>query len=214
MDRITKFSMKNSSALFIIMAILFASGLYSSTQLKVENMPDVSFPVVLVQTTYMGAPKDVMDNITEPIEEKLANLEDLDSMSSTSSDNNSTIILMFNQGVDISVKKQDIQDQIQEVSLPELASAPKVSTFGASSFASNYLVINAGDGMSQTELDKLYNDTIKQQLESLKGIDHMDVVGARDTSLDIELKADELSAYGLSPTQVTGAVRAAVAKSP
>ncbi|NOU86759.1 MMPL family transporter [Paenibacillus sp. LMG 31460] len=214
MNRLTQFSMKNVSALFIIMIMLFVGGFYSSTQLKVENMPNVSFPVVAVTTTYTGAPKDVMDEITAPIEEKLANIEDLDSMSSTSSDNFSMIIIMFKQNVDIDKKKQAVQDMLAEVSLPATAGAPKASTFGAASFPSNYLVAYAKDGVSQTELDKSFKDKIKPGLEGIKGIDHMDVIGARSTSLDIELDAAALDVYGLSPALVSNAITSAATKSP
>nr|WP_310185824.1 efflux RND transporter permease subunit [Bacillus sp. 3255] len=206
--------MKNVSALFIIMIMLFVGGLYSSSQLKVENMPNVSFPVVAVTTTYTGAPKDVMDEITDPIEKKLANLEDLDSMQSTSSDNFSMIILMFKQDVDVDKKKQAVQDMLAEVSLPATAGTPKASTFGAASFPSNYLVAYAENGISQTELDKSFKDKIKPGLEGIKGIDHMDVIGARDTSLDIELDASALDVYGLSPALVSNAINSAAAKSP
>lgn len=214
MNRLTQFSMKNVSALFIIMIMLFVGGFYSSTQLKVENMPNVSFPIVAVTTTYTGAPKDVMDEITAPIEEKLANIEDLDSMTSTSSDNFSMIIIMFKQNVDIDKKKQAVQDMLAEVSLPATAGAPKASTFGAASFPSNYLVAYAKDGVSQTELDKSFKDKIKPGLEGIKGIDHMDVIGARSTSLDIELDAAALDVYGLSPALVSNAINSAATKSP
>ncbi|MCY9664167.1 efflux RND transporter permease subunit [Paenibacillus alginolyticus] len=214
MNRLTQFSMKNVSALFIIMIMLFVGGFYSSTQLKVENMPNVSFPVVAVTTTYTGAPKDVMDEITAPIEEKLANIEDLDSMSSTSSDNFSTIIIMFKQNVDIDKKKQAVQDMLAQVSLPATAGAPKASTFGAASFPSNYLVAYAKDGVSQTELDKSFKDKIKPGLEGIKGIDHMNVIGSRSTSLDIELDAAALDVYGLSPALVSNAINSAATKSP
>ncbi|MEC0229012.1 efflux RND transporter permease subunit [Paenibacillus alba] len=214
MNRLTHFSMKNVSALFIIMIMLFVGGLYSATQLKVENMPNVSFPVVAVTTTYTGAPKDVMDEITDPIEEKLANLEDLDSMQSTSSDNFSMVIIMFKQNVDVDKKKQAVQDMLAEVKLPATAGAPKASTFGAASFPSNYLVAYANDGVSQTELDKSFKDKIKPGLEGIKGIDHMDVIGARSTSLDIELDASALDVYGLSPGMVSNAITSAAAASP
>ncbi|KRF43466.1 efflux RND transporter permease subunit [Paenibacillus sp. Soil787] len=214
MNRLTQFSMKNVSAVFIMIFILLGSGLYASNKLKVENLPDVSFPVVVVSTTYTGAPKDVMDEITAPIEKKLANLADLDNMSSTSSDNLSTIIIQFKQNVDTDKKKQDVMSLLQEVKLPAAASAPKASTFGAASFASNYLVAYAKNGISQTELDKWYKDTIKPSLEGLAGIDHMDVVGNRDTSLDIELDADALAVYGLTPAQVSASINSAITKSP
>ncbi|SDO28545.1 Multidrug efflux pump subunit AcrB [Paenibacillus sp. yr247] len=214
MNRLTHFSMKNVSALFIIIFILLGSGVYAANKLKVENLPNVSFPVVVVSTTYAGAPKDVMDEITAPIEKKLANLADLENMSSTSSDNQSMIIIQFKQNVDTDKKKQDVISLLQEVKLPAAASAPKASTFGAASFASNYLVAYANNGMSQTELDKWYKDTIKPSLEGIAGIDHMNVIGARDTSLDIELDADALAVYGLSPSQVSNAINSALTKSP
>ncbi|WP_282939974.1 efflux RND transporter permease subunit [Paenibacillus sp. RC67] len=214
MNRITQFSMKNVSALFIIMILLFGSGVFATSKLKVENMPNVSFPVVMVSATYTGSPKDVMEQVTEPLEKKLANIEDLDSMRSTSSENNARIMLQFKQNVDTEKKKQDVESLLQEVMLPDSAGTPKASTFGAASMPSIYLVANAENGMSQTELDKLYEDTIKPDLESVKGIDHLDSIGVRDTSLDIELDADALNAYSLTPTQVTSAIRAAVTKSP
>ncbi|MGG1518317.1 efflux RND transporter permease subunit [Paenibacillus oryzisoli] len=214
MNRLTQFSMKNVAALIIMMIMLFVGGLYSATQLKEENMPNVSFPVVAITTTYIGAPKDVMDEITAPIEKKLANIEDLDSMQSTSSDNFSMVIILFKQDVDIDKKKQEVQDLLQEVSLPATAGAPKASTFGAASFPSNYLVAFANEGVSQTELDKSFKDTIKPGLEGIKGIDHMDIIGARDTSLDIELDATAMNQYGLSPGLLSNAINSAVTKTP
>ncbi|SDE14391.1 Multidrug efflux pump subunit AcrB [Paenibacillus sp. UNCCL117] len=214
MNRMTQFSMKNISAVFIIMLLLFGSGLYAAGKLKVENMPDVSFPVVVVTTQYAGAPQDVMDEVTAPIEEKLANLEDIDSLTSTSSDNNSFVIIMFKQDVDIDKKKQDVESLLTEVRLPASAGTPKASTFGASSMASNYLVVSAENGMSQTELDKVFKDTIEPGLAGIKGVDHMDIVGARDTSLDIELDAGALANFGLSPMQVSSAISSAMTKSP
>lgn len=214
MNPIIRFSMKNVSALFIIMIILFGSGLYSASQLKQENMPNVSFPLVIVQTTYTGAPQDVVENVTEPLEEKLANLEDIDMMSSTSFNNFSQILIQFKENVDTDKKKQDIEDQIAQISLPASADTPRVLTFGASSMATNYLALYAKEGMSQTDLDNEFNDTIKPQLEGLKGLDHMEVIGDRETSLDIELNADALTVYGLSLPQVSNAIKAAVSESP
>ncbi|TBL77872.1 efflux RND transporter permease subunit [Paenibacillus thalictri] len=214
MNHLTRFSMKNMAALFIMMILLFGSGMYAANKLKVENMPNVSFPVVVVSTSYTGSPQDVMDQITDPLEKKLANIEDLDSMTSSSSDNSSRVILQFKQGTDTDKKKQDIESLLQEVSLPSGAGTPKASTFGASSMPSLYLVASAENGMSQTELDKRYDDTIKPALESLKGIDHVDSIGVRDTSLDIKLKAEALQQYGFTPSQVTAGIKAALTKSP
>ena len=214
MDKVVRFSMKNVSALLIIMVMLFAGGFYAAAQLKIENMPEVNFPVVLVTTTYTGSPEDVLDKVTKPLEDKLANLDDLDSMTSTSSDNFSTILLTFNENADTDKKKLEVEDLLTEVSLPREAGTPKASTVGASSMATNYLVVYAKEGMSQSELDKHFEDTIKPGLEGLKGIDHMDIIGARETTLDIELDMNALELYGLTPIQIQNAIKTAATRSP
>ncbi|WP_240421691.1 efflux RND transporter permease subunit [Paenibacillus periandrae] len=203
MNKLTSFSMKNVAAVLIIVAILLGGGLYSAYTIKVENMPNISFPVVLVSTTYPASPTDVMKEVTKPIEDKISNVEGLDTLTSTSSDNISTIIVQFEQGVDIDKKKQEIDSLVQEVRLPATAERPKASTFGFASIPAYYLAIYADNGMSQTELDKVYEDQIKPGLESIPGMDHIDSIGARETSLDIELDADALTSFGLTPIQVS-----------
>ena len=56
MIKFTQFSMKNIAVIMILMVLLLAGGLYSTSTLKVESMPDITFPVVLVTTTYMAPP--------------------------------------------------------------------------------------------------------------------------------------------------------------
>ncbi|TBL70782.1 efflux RND transporter permease subunit [Paenibacillus thalictri] len=214
MNKLTGFSMKNVAAVIIIIALLFGGGIYAATTMKAENMPDVSFPVVLVTTSYPGTPKDVMDEVTKPIEDKIGNVAGIDTMSSTSSDNMSTIIVQFEQNVDTDKKKQDIESLMQDVSLPTSAGKPKVATFGFASIPAYYLAVYADNGMSQAELDQLYKDTIKPGFEGLNGIDHIDSIGSRTTSLDIQMNADALTSLGMTPTQVSSAIKAALSNGP
>ncbi|MDF2959555.1 MAG: putative efflux system, partial [Paenibacillus sp.] len=158
MNKLTDFSMKNIAAVLIIIAMLFGGGIYSATTLKMENMPDISFPVVMITTSYQASPKDVMTEVTKPIEDKIANIEGLDNLTSTSSDNMSSVIVQFEQNVDIDKKKQDIDSLLQDVRLPAASGKPKASTFGFASIPAYYLAVYADNGMSQTELDKLYED--------------------------------------------------------
>ncbi|WP_027094705.1 efflux RND transporter permease subunit [Cohnella thermotolerans] len=205
------FSMNKTAAMLIMIVILFGGGLYSANSLKLENMPDVSFPVVVISTTYSASPQDVMTEVSKPIEDKIANMQALDSLTSTSSDNGSTVIAQFKQGTDIDKKKQDIESLVQTVQLPTTASRPIVSTFGFASIPAYYLAVYAEDGMTQSDLDHVFKDELEPGFESIDGIDHIDKIGARQTSLDIELKADVLSAYGFAPSEVTGAIQAALA---
>lgn len=153
---------------------------------------------------------DVMDEVTKPIEDKIANIQGLDTLSSTSSDNISSVVVQFKQGYDIKEKKTELESLLQEVALPAGASTPKVLTFGFSSQPAYYLTLYAGEGMSQMELNKLYEDSIKPSLEGVNGIDHVNSIGVSSTSLDILLDADALSVFNLSAVEVTSAIQSAL----
>ncbi|WP_341279815.1 efflux RND transporter permease subunit [Paenibacillus sp. FSL H8-0537] len=210
MNGLIRFSMNKVAAMVILIALLVGGGLYATATLKMETIPDISFPVAMIQTTYPAPPMDVMDEVTKPIEDKIANIQGLDTLSSTSSDNISSVVVQFKQGYDIKEKKTELESLLQEVALPAGASTPKVLTFGFSSQPAYYLTLYAGEGMSQMELNKLYEDSIKPSLEGVNGIDHVNSIGVSSTSLDILLDADALSVFNLSAVEVTSAIQSAL----
>ncbi len=211
MKAIIDFSMNKVAAMVIMIVIVFGAGAYSGSSLKVENMPEFSFPFVAITTTYQASPQDVMSQVTKPIEDKVANTPGLRMLSSSSSDNYSSIFLQFNEKVDIDKTKQDLESLVQDVSLPQSASRPKVSTFGMSSEPVYYMAMYATDSMSQAELDQLFEKEMKPRFDAVGGIDHIDAIGARKSSLDIQLDAGALAAYQLSPSDVNASIQAAVA---
>jgi multidrug efflux pump subunit AcrB len=72
MNKLTEFSMKNITAVVIITLLLLGGGIYTATTLKVESFPDISFPVVLINTQYTASPMDVLDDITKPLEKSIS----------------------------------------------------------------------------------------------------------------------------------------------
>ncbi|RXZ82977.1 efflux RND transporter permease subunit [Paenibacillaceae bacterium] len=211
MNGMIRFSMKRIAAMMIMIALLFATGLFSASSLKMETMPNISVPYVVIVTAYEASPQDVMIDITKPIEEKIENLRGVEQISSVSSDNVSNITVQLKESEDPEEKKREVESLLSDLMLPEGASKPSAMTFGYSSFPAYYLALNAGD-MSQLELDKLYKDIIKPGFESINGIDHIDSVGERQTTLDIRLDVDVLTAFGLDPSQVSQTIRAALSE--
>ncbi|GAA3409336.1 efflux RND transporter permease subunit [Paenibacillus hodogayensis] len=210
MNGFIKFSMKNVAAVIIIIILLFSGGMYSASKLKVENMPNISIPWIIITSSYPAPPKDVMDKVTKPIEDKIANVEGINTLQSTSSDSMAMITIEFKQNTNIDKKKQEIEDLLQDVGLPETATRPKASTVGFSSIPAMYLAAYADEGMSQSELDKIYKDTIEPGFKSIRGVDHVDSVGVREMTMDIQLNVDAMTVYGFTPAQVSGAIRTAL----
>lgn len=214
MNKLVSISMKQAAAVIIAIVMLFGGGIYAASGLKTELMPDISVPMVFITTQYPGPPQDVMEQVTKPIEKKIAGLDGLKSVASTSSDNFSTITVSLKEKADPEKKKTEIDSLLQEVKLPDSASRPKVATFGLASIPSLYLSITADGGMSQSELDQWFAKEIKPAFQALSGFDHMDEIGSRETTLRIKLDAEQLAAYGLTPPQVSNELQQVLTSAP
>lgn len=214
MIKLTEFSMKNVAAIFILMLLLVVGGTYSTTTLKVESFPDITFPVVIVSTTYVAPPKDVLDEITKPLEKAVAGLDGLKTLSSSSQDNYSQIILELDQDKKPEDVKKDVESLISNVKLPQGSEKPKVLTAGFASEPVYYLAVYGDESMNQAELDNAYKDTILPGFNGLKGVDHVDSVGNQDAVLTIKLDAPAINNYGLTPEDVSGSIKAALVSSP
>ncbi len=206
--------MKNVAAILILMLLLVAGGSYAATTLKTESMPDVSFPFVAVTTSYQASPKDVLEQVTKPIEQAIAGLDGIKVMVSTSAENSSQVLVQLNAGAEPETFKKDAEAAMANVRLPQNAGRPIVATEGFSSSPVYYLSILATNEMSQEKLDERYQDTLLPGFLALEGIDHLDSIGSREASVSVKLKGEALNRYGLTPVQVAGLIRASIASSP
>lgn len=214
MIRFTEFSMKNIAAVIIMIMLLTVGGIYATGQLKVESMPDISFPIVMVNTQYTAPPKDVLEQVTKPLEKSLTGVKGLKNLTSSSADNFSQIVVELSQGASLDDAKKDIESLVANVKLPQSAEKPKVMTFGFASQPVYYMAVYGENGMNQTELDKLYKDIIVPGFNEIQGIDHIDSIGNQEATMSIRLDASALNQYGLSPSQVSGMIQAALLSSP
>ncbi|MGG1599980.1 efflux RND transporter permease subunit [Paenibacillus naphthalenovorans] len=214
MKHLSSFSMKNVAAVIIICAMLFVGGGYAAVTINQETMPDISLPMVFVSTTYVAPPRDVMEDVTKPLEKAIVGLEGLKKITSTSADNFSTIQVELENGRDPDEAKRDIEGMLSNVSLPQGASEPKVAKFGFSSIPVYFLAMSGQNGVNQSDLDRIYNDIIDPTLSTLDGIDRLDAVGNQEATLNMKLNMNALINYGLTPAQVSQSIRAALTTSP
>lgn len=214
MIRMTDFSMKNIAAIIILILLLTVGGIYAAGTLKVESMPDISFPVVMVNTQYSAPPQDVLDQVTKPLEKALTGVKGLKNLTSSSADNYSQIVVELEQSINLDDAKQDVESLISNVKLPQSAEKPQVMTFGFASQPVYYMAVYGENGMNQTELDKIYKDIILPGFNGIQGTDHVDSIGNQEAQMSIRLDANALKHYDLSPATVSGMIQAALLSSP
>jgi len=191
----------------IVFAILFALGIFTIRKVAVALMPETDNPYLMVMTTYTNAgPESVEKTVTQPVESALVSLNNLKSISSTSSEGSSTVSLEFNYGTDLDQAVQDIRDKLDRVNrmLPSNASTPSIMRFSSDSMPIMRILVRGN--RSVNDLAQIAEDTIIDVLEQADGVGEADVMGGRTAQVNVSLEQNRLSAYGFTVSQVVGAL--------
>ena len=122
MKGLVNFVLKNKLAVWLLTIIITVSGIYSGTRMKMETIPDISIPYLMVMDIYPGAtPERVMEDVSIPIEKAVEGLEDVKAVYSNSYSNMSNIQIEYEYGIDMDEAKRALQSALDTVNLPESA---------------------------------------------------------------------------------------------
>ena len=186
-----------STALIFIGIIVF--GLFSVSKLGVDQYPDIEVPYISVITMYPGGnAEDIETNITRVLEDQLNSVDNLDKITSKSSDNVSMIILEFEYGCDLTEAANDVRDVVSRSQslLPEEVEYPTVMKFSTSMMPVMMLSVTADE--SYNALYKILDDKMVNELNRIDGIGSVAVIGAREREVQINVDPNKLEAYGLT----------------
>jgi hydrophobic/amphiphilic exporter-1 (mainly G- bacteria), HAE1 family len=196
---LTKFSLKNSFAVFIISFLLILGGLFSFSKLKVDLLPNIEFPQLSIQVIYPGAsPQDVNEQVTSKLEAKLKGVEGIKEMQSSSYESISIINLEFPFDVELDAVEDSVNSLIQEASLPENVQT-EVNRFSFGSFP----IFNISLFSKGTEnLQQLLQQEVIPELNKINGINSISVGGYTEEKLEITVDREKASQLGLSLNQI------------
>jgi HAE1 family hydrophobic/amphiphilic exporter-1 len=187
----------------VVFSLIAIIALYLVSDLAIDMFPEMSMPMLTVSTSYSGAgPETVEKVITRPLEAQLVNLSGLSSITSTSSEGSSMIMLQFNYGTNLEAKINDIRDRLDRVrrSLPDAASSPSIMQFDPNS--QPILRIAVQGNRSQNELRAIAIIMLQDRLEQVDGVASTGVNGGRDKNVLVEISQNRLEAYGLTITGI------------
>lgn len=207
---IPKISINNPVFITMLMVALVVVGLLSFTQLPVDLLPNVSFPVVAISVVYPGASAaDVETNITKPIEEAVSSLNGVDTVTSTSQENLALITVQFTLETDSQKAAQDVQEKVNAIrgTFPRDALSPTVQRFDFTALPIMTLGVADKTGKaSPAELRRYVDQEIKPRLERIDGVAQVNVTGGLQRQIQVQLNLDALRARRLAPAQVTAAI--------
>ena len=196
---------------FTLLVILFLAifGVISVFQMQKESMPEVDIPYAVVMTVYPGAnSQDVEELVTQPLEDKIKSLDDVDEMSSESKNSISMITVQFDVNSDAQEKMNDLKDRIDEVKndLPEDAQEPKVIQIRVDDVP--ILTFSVSGPYDRVEM-KRNADQVKAEIERISGVSKVDIIGGQEEEIKVVVDKAKLDNYGFSLLQVSQAIQIA-----
>ena len=193
----------------MMMVTLVVLGVVSYTRLAIDEYPDVTYPVVVVQSSYPGASPEVMEReVSRPIEEALNTVQGLKEVTSTSFEGSSLVRVQLNLGVRAMDAQQDVQAKVARIrrGLPRDMDDPVIVRFDPNERPIMSLAIQS-DERPLRELTTLGEQVLATRLEAITGVGGVNVVGGIDRQIRVQLDPEALRSYGVSPAQVTDALQ-------
>ncbi len=182
---------------------LVVLGMVSFSEIGVDLFPKVDFPIVSVTTTLKGASPEIMDiDVTDKIEEAVNTINGVKTITSTSLEGASSIIVEFQLERDIDIAVQDVREQIAAVrsKLPDDISEPVIMKVNTDSSPVMWIAVTGQK--TQVELSTYVDEVLKEQLQRTDGVGALLLGGLQKRQVRIWLDGDKLRAYGIAPSDI------------
>lgn len=191
---------------FLVIIGLGIYGTYTAVVLPREATPEISIPIAVVVTAYPGSSaRDVEELITDPIEEKLANLDGLKNLTSSSQLGLSSVTVEFEAEENQERAMQRLREAVDGVTdLPEEAFDSQVIEVN---FSDQPIITIGISGINDTRLLSLHAKTIAEAIEAIPDVSQVDIVGERQEQVGVRIDPNVLQRYGISLGQILQAIR-------
>ena len=192
----------------VISLLIVAFGVLSFARLPLRELPDIDPPVVSVQTNYPGASSTVVETrVTQPLEDSIAGIEGIDTISSSSRDGSSSITITFRLTRDIEAAANDVRNAVSRAlgNLPEEVDPPEVQKAEADGAPIMFLNMTS-TAMTRMELTDYAERYIVDRLSTIDGVARVGAFGEQ-RALRIWLDRVALAARGLTVADVENALR-------
>jgi HAE1 family hydrophobic/amphiphilic exporter-1 len=218
MNRLIQLATERRVTIVMLMVAIVLFGMVSLSRLKLNLLPDISYPTLTVRTELTGAaPVEVENLLTKPIEESIGVVRNVRLVRSVSRSGQSDVTVEFLWGTDMDIAGIDVREKLDILSLPLEAERPLLLRFDPSSepiMRLGLLFTDAAAAENDTlearlkTLRRLAEDSIKTDLEAEEGTAAVKVSGGLEDEIQIRVDQQKLSQLGISIEEVANRIRA------
>jgi HAE1 family hydrophobic/amphiphilic exporter-1 len=207
----TRVSLQNPVFATMVMLAIVVMGLFSYQRLKVDQFPNIDFPVVVISTEYPGASPEIVESeVSKKIEEGVNSIAGISALTSRSYENQSLVIIEFQLHIDGRKAAEDVREKVASLRplLRTEVKEPRVLRFDPASRAVwSLAVIPEGQQLSAVEMTNWAEQVLKKRLENVRGVGSVTLVGGSKREINLYLQPDKMEALGITAEQVVAAVR-------
>lgn len=202
---IIAFSLKNKAFTFIWVAVLAVAGFISFKNMPIEAFPDVTNTQIIIITQWNGRSAEEVERfVTTPIELAMSPVQKKVNVRSTTMFGLSIVKILFDDGVDDTFARNQVNNQLRTISLPEEVDPEIQPPYGPTGEIFRYTL--ESPGRDSKDLLTLQNWVIDRALRGVPGVADVNVFGGKDKVFELGIDPRKLDKYGLTPLQVYEAV--------
>lgn len=203
-DIVLSWALRNRFLVFIGTVLLVVAGLSTLRELPIDAVPDITNVQiqVLTQSPALG-PEQVEKLITTPVEQALGGLPRLEQLRSTSKFGLSVVTVVFDEDTDIYFARQLINERLQQAreAIPAGLGEPEMGPI-STGLGEIYQFELRGKGMTSMELRSILEFEVSPRLRSVRGVIEVNPFGGELKTYEVQIKPDQLAAYGVSIADV------------
>ena len=191
-----KFSVKKPLTVFVAVLAILVLGVVAYTKMTPDLLPNMDFPYVVIVTTDPGAsPEAVESDITKPMEQAMATLNEIKHISSTSQNSVSMVVLEFEQGVNMDSTGVDIQQKIATLQggWDDTVGTPYVLKINPTMLPVAVAAVSS-DKMDVAELSEFVENTLTSKMEGITGVASVSVSGLVQRQMNVILSQEKMDA--------------------
>jgi multidrug efflux pump subunit AcrB len=205
---VTSWAINNKTTIYLLTIIITLVGIQSYRNLPKEQFPDIVIPTIYVSTALPStAPKDMENLVTKPIEKQIKSIAGVKKVTSQSLENYSVIMVEFNTDVEVPIAKQKVKDAVEKAE-KDLPKDPLMvqSVMEVEFSEMPILFVNISGDYDLAKLKK-YAEDLQDRIEGLKEITRVDIVGALDREIQINIDMYKAQAANITMGDIENAVK-------
>ncbi len=206
---LSDFSIRRPVAMVVVILALMCLGLLALKKLRVNQIPDVEMPVLVVNIPYPGAsPETVEREIIDRVEKSFQGITGVYQIRSTASESNASIVILFNFKKNMIEASDEVRNAIASVryKLPVEMREPVLRRVDPSAQPIMQMSLSSTT-LSHAEISRLAEDELSNQFRAIEGVAVVNVAGALRRELSVLLHSEKLREYGVSVAEVVAALR-------